>query len=812
MLDRIADPWGVRTPYGRDEPWPTRVDVLLDPGLAEGDVERWVHSACVLCANGCALDIAVKDGRMVGVRGRGADHPNHGRLGPKGLFGWQANRARDRLTRPLVRRGERLVEADWDTAMDAIAARSREIRAKHGAGAFGFYNSGQLLLEEYYTLSLLARGGLGTPHVDGNTRLCTATAAQSMRESFGCDGQPSSMSDVDHCDTLFLVGYNVAETQTVFWMRMLDRLDGPDPPRLVVVDPRRSVPARRADVHLPIKSGTNVALLNAILHEILRNGWLDRAFVDAHTIGLDALAALVDRYPPARAASICGVPADRIREAARVLGSAERLFSACLQGVYQSNQATAAAVQVNNIHLVRGMIGRPGCGIIQSNGQPTSQNTRETGCNGEMPGFRNHRNRRHMEELARIWNVDPLVIPSWGAPTHAMKILRYAAEGSIKLLWIIATNPAVSIPELRRLRSTLDQEPLFVVVQDAFLTETARHADIVLPAAIWGEKTGTFTNTDRTVHLTEKAVEPPGEARSDLDILLDYARRMDLRDKDGAPLVKWRTPEEAFEAWKLCSKGRPCDYTGITYDRLRSGGIQWPCTDERPEGTPRLYTDHRFFSDPEVAQDFGHDLDTGGARSETEFRALNPAGRAFLRASEYLPPIEEADDDYPFLLTTGRTIYQFHTRTKTARAPQLQRAAPDAWVEIAAPDASRLAIEEGDWVRVESPRGHVVVRARISEIREGAVFLPFHYGTWDEDPESHRWPRTANELTISAWDPVSKQPYFKVAKVKLLRVAASGGVPSPAPTTGAAAPAPGVVVPPTVGGPAAEESNPRPGG
>ncbi|MGK4005219.1 nitrate reductase [Sorangium sp. So ce1036] len=786
------------------------MDQVLDPGVAEADVERWVHSACVLCTNGCALDIAVRGGRMVGVRGRGADHPNHGRLGPKGLFGWQANRARDRLTRPLIRHGGQLVETDWDTAMGAIVARSRELRAMHGAGAFGFYNSGQLLLEEYYTLAVFTHGGLGTPHVDGNTRLCTATAAQSMRESFACDGQPGSMSDVDHCDALFLVGYNVAETQTVFWMRMLDRLEGPDPPRLVVVDPRPTVPARRADVHLPIRGGTNVALLNALLHEILRNGWVDRAFIDAHTIGFDALAEIVARYPPERAALICGVPADRIREAARLLGAAERLFSVCLQGVYQSNQATAAAVQVNNIHLVRGMIGRPGAGILQSNGQPTAQNTRETGCDGEMPGFRNHRNPRHMEELARIWNVDPLVIPSWGAPTHAMKIVRYAEEGSIKLLWIVCTNPAVSFPELRRVRSVLDREDLFVVVQDAFFTETARHADVVLPAAIWGEKTGTFTNTDRTVHLSEKAVEPPGEARSDLDIFLDYARRMDFRDRDGAPLIKWRTPEEAFEAWKVCSKGRPCDYTGITYDRLRRGGIQWPCTEERPEGTPRLYADHRFFSDPEYAQDFGHDLDTGGEHSEVEYRARNPAGRAFLRASEYVPPIEEPDEAYPFLLTTGRTVYHFHTRTKTARAPELQQAAPDAWVEIAAADAGRLAIEEGDWVRVESPRGHVVVRARITEIREGAVFIPFHYGYWDEDPAKGRGPRAANELTITAWDPVSKQPYFKTAKVRLARVAAGGGQPAPAPTTAAAAPARGGAAQGAAGGSAAEAGEPAP--
>lgn len=804
MVDRIADPWGLRTPHAQDTNWPARVDQHLAPGIAEGDVERWVRSACVLCANGCALDLAVKGGRLVGVRGR-LDHANEGRLGPKGLFGWQANASPDRLTRPLIRRGGRLVETDWDTAMSAIVSRSKDLLASHGAGAFGFYNSGQLFLEEYYTLSILAHGGLGTPHVDGNTRLCTATAAQSMRESFGCDAQPGSMADVDACDTLFLVGFNVAETQTVFWMRMLDRLEGPDPPRLVIVDPRPTVPARRADVHLAIKGGTNVALLNGLLHEILANGWIDRAFIDAHTIGFDALAGTVRRYPAERTAAICGVPADQIREAARILGASKRLFSACLQGVYQSNQATAAAVQVNNINLVRGMIGRPGAGILQSNGQPTSQNTRETGCDGEMPGFRNWGNRRHMDELARIWNVDPIMIPSWGAPTHAMQVIRYAEQGSIKLLWIMCTNPAVSLPDLARVRSILQQERLFVVVQDAFLTETARLADVVLPAAMWAEKTGTFTNTDRTVHLSEQAIAPPGEARSDLDILLDYARRMNLRDKDGAPLVKWRTAEEAFEAWKVCSKGRPCDYTGIAYADLRVRGIQWPRTAEHPEGTPRLYADHRFFTDPDYVQDFGHDLDTGGAHDETEYRALNPAGRCFLRHAEYLPGIEEPDAGYPFSLSTGRTLYHFHTRTKTARAPQLQLAAPDAWAEVATSDAGRLGIAEGDWVRVETPRGFVEVRARITEIRAGTVFLPFHYGYWDEGSATGGRPRAANELTIVAWDPVSKQPTYKTAKARVTRLAASGGVAAPAPTTTASAPSPGVPVPPTIGGAIADD-------
>ena len=262
---RIRDIWGERTPFARGEEWPTRVDSLLEEGTEERPIQ-WHQSACVLCSNGCALDVGVVDGRIVGVRGREVDRVNHGRLGPKGLYGWQANNSPDRLTRPLVREGGSLVESDWDTALTLVADRLRRQLEQSGHNSIGFYNTGQLFIEDYYTLAVLAHGGIGTNHLDGNTRLCTATAAAALKETFGSDGQPASFVDVNHCDTLFHVGINIAETQTVTWMRMLDRLDGPDPPRLVVVDPRPTEAARRAEVHLAIKSGTNVALLNALMH------------------------------------------------------------------------------------------------------------------------------------------------------------------------------------------------------------------------------------------------------------------------------------------------------------------------------------------------------------------------------------------------------------------------------------------------------------------------------------------------------------------------------------------------------------------
>ena len=789
-VDRITEPWGTRTPYGPGQEWPARVDSHLAEGLEPSDVDRWVQAASLLHSNGDAMDIAVKDGKIAGVRGRAGDRVNRGRLGPKDLYGWQANASPDRLTTPLIRENGRLVETDWDTAMDRVVARSKELLAEQGGSAIGFYTTGQLFAEEYYTLGLVAHGGLGTSHVDGNTRLCTATAAEALKESFGCDGQPGSYTDIDHADVIALFGHNMAETQSVLWTRILDRLAGPNPPQIICVDPRPTPVARAATVHLAPRPGTNVALMNALLHEVIANGWADASYIEEHSVGYSDLEERVKNYSPAVVAGICDVPEADLREAARILGQAERLLSTVLQGFYQSHQATAAAVQVNNLHIIRGMLGKPGCGVLQMNGQPSAENTRECGADGDFPAFRNWSNDAHVKDLARVWNVDPMAIPHQSPPTHVMQMMRYAEDGSIRMLWVSGTNPAVSLPELARIRSILSQDRLFLVVQDIFLSETAQLADVVLPAATWGEKTGTFTNADRTVHLSEKAVDPPGEAKPDLDIFLDYAQRMELKDKDGLPLVKWDNPEAAFEAWKECSRGRPCDYTGLSYAKLRGpSGIQWPCNSANPEGTERLYADGKFWAHPDYCETYGRDLVTGAPLEPDEYKALNPEGKAVIKAAKYLPAHELPSGDFPLQLITGRTLYHFHTRTKTGRAPELQSAAPEVWVEVSTADAGTHGVSEGDIVDITTPRGTVRAQARVSGIRRGVVFLPFHYGYWDtadgKEPAGHG--RAANELTITDWDAASKQPVFKTAAARLVRVGPGDG-PAPAPAITASAP------------------------
>lgn len=791
-LDRVADPWGPRTPHARGTTWPVRVDQHLAAGVHEDDVS-WVRSACTLCSNGCACDLAVRDGRLVGIRGRADDRVNHGRLGPKGLYGqWVWQQHPDRLEHPLVREGGELVETDWDTAMSHVVERSRALLDERGPLSHGFYTSGQLTLEEYWALATIGKAGIGTPHMDGNTRLCTATSAAAFKESFGADGQPGAYTDVDHCDALFLFGHNVAETQTVLWSRVLDRVHGDDPPALVVVDPRRTAVAaeavRTGGVHLAVRPGTNLAMVNGLAHELLTNGWVDDDWVRAHTVGLDGLRGVVEDATPEVTAAVCEVPADDVRRAAAVFGTSTRVLSTVLQGFYQSHQATAASCGVNNLHLLRGMLGRPGCGVLQMNGQPTAQNTRECGADGDLPGFRNWENESHVQQLADHWDVDLDTVPHWAPPTHALQIVRYVEQGSIGFLWVNGTNPAVSLPDLARVRRVLGGDRCFVVVSDLFRTETTELADVVLPAAGWTEKAGCSTNADRTVHLSERAVDPPGEARSDFDAFLDYARRMGLRDRSGRPLPRFTTPEEAFDDWARASRGRPCDYSGLSWDVLRRSpsGLPWPVTAERPGGTDRLYVDGVFATAADRCETYGHDLLTGAARTPEQHAAVGPDGRAFLAALAWTAPHQQPDEEHPLELTTGRTVHHFHTRTKTRRSRPLHEAAPAAWVEMAQVDAEVIGAAAGDLVRVSSPRGSVEVVLRVGAVRPGTVFVPFHYGT-----------HPANELVATVWDPVSKQPLHKSGACRVERVGrvdgddvlerdvrvAAGGTPPPAPTT-----------------------------
>jgi len=580
-------------------------------------------------------------------------------------------------------------------------------------------------------------------------------------ENFGADGPPGAYEDFERTECIVLVGHNAAEQSTVLWMRILAAKAGPLRPKVIVIDPRRTFTVTTgADLHLQLKPGTNVALLNGICHVLIENGWIDRRFIETHTVKFDQFREIVARYTPERVESICGVAADTLRQAAEWIGTSRSTVTTCLQGVYQSNQATAAACAINSMHLLMGKIGRPGSAPLQFAGQPSSMNTREVGADGTYPAYRNWEDHNHMLDLAKRWNVPVELLGK--KPVGAPEIFKLCELGYVKVLWNIGTNPAVSMTDRTKQLRTLNG--VFLVVQDCFAdTETAQLADVVLPSAMWGEKTGCMTNAERRCTLLRKAVDPPGEARSDLDIFLDFADRMNLRDADGHRLIWYTDPEGAFDEWREVSRGCIPDYSGMSYARLaETGGLQWPCTAAKPEGTVRLYEDRSFPTQWYISESFEKDIETGHEHTLNEYREKrDPKGRAVLVATDYQPPLDRTDDDFPFIAISGRQVYRWHTRTKTGRAPALHDAGPSVFVSVSRHDAGRLGIDDGDTVRIVSRRGAIVAPAKVGDVVcAGVVFIPFHYGELGEE-------HAVNTLMPQTWDPVSKQPIQKIAAVRL---------------------------------------------
>ena len=620
---------------------------------------------------------------MVGVRGRGVDIVNNGRLGPKGLFGsWQGMDSPDRLTRPLVRRDGVLVETDWDTAMGEIVDRSRDLLAEHGPLSHGFYTSGTAVPRGVLRAGRPRQGrsrhpphGRQHPAVyrdggrgdEGELRFATASRA-ATRTSTSATRSFSSATTWPRrrrcCGRACWTGW-----------------PGPNPPRMVCVDPRDTEVARDADVHLPVAARHQPGVDERPGPRVVRP-WLDRhrlrrTRTPSASTSCARRRGRVDAGRGGR--GLRASPAADVRRAAELFGTSERVLSTVLQGFYQSNQATAAACQVNNLHLLRGMLGRPGCGVLQMNGQPTAQNTRECGADGDLPGFRNWENPAHVDELAGLWNVDPLVIPHWAPPTHAMQIFRYAEQGSIKLLWVSGTNPAVSMPELAADPADPRQDRLFLVVQDLYLTETARVRRRGAAGRGLGREDGHLHQRRPDRPPVRQAVDPPGEARSDLDIFLDYARRMDFRDRDGDTAV---AVDRSGGGVRRLAGVHARAAVRLHRPRLRAAARRQrhPVALQRRPTRTALTGCTPTDSSPPTAddcEDFGHDLLTGANVSPTEYRAMAAGGS---RDPEGRPTTIRRPKSRTRTIrccyTTGRTAYHFHTRTKTARAPVLNRAAP----------------------------------------------------------------------------------------------------------------------------------------
>jgi assimilatory nitrate reductase catalytic subunit len=560
-----------------------------------------------------------------------------------------------------------------------------------------------------------------------------ATAVSGYKRSFGSDGPPGAYEDLERADVVFLIGANIADNHPILWQR----LDANPGRTLIVADPRVTKTAMLADVHLPVKPQTDLALINGLIHLLIEGGLIDAEYIAAHTHGFDALRESVREYTPERVAGITGLPVELLFRTASLYGNARAAFIGWTMGVNHSTKGTETVNAINNLALISGNIGRSGAAPFSITGQCNAMGTREAGFTSSLPGYRRFESGQDRDELAALWGVPVDRIPSARGLAYP-DIIEAALDRRIRALWVIATNPIVSFPNLGVLKQALEGLD-FLVVQDGFHpTPTSELADLVLPAAIWGEKEGTYTNSERRVSKVNRAVDPPGEARPDFDIFLDLAAALGCREQ---LFPGWTRPEHAFEEWKRVSAGRLCDYSGISYEDLEAhGGIQWPypAGASAPEATRRLYTDGRFQTDD---------------------------GRAHLIPVAWEPFPEPPTAEFPLVLNTGRTVEHWHTRTKTGQVPILERLSPTAWLEMNPRDGRALELKPSTRVDVVSRRGRIRnLRLRLTEtVAPGQVFVPFHWADFN-----------ANEVTQSAFDPISREPNYKQCAVRVERTPVPG--------------------------------------
>ena len=692
------------------------------------------RSTCCYCGVGCGVIIESDGGRITGVRGD-PEHPaNYGRLCSKGstLHLTARDEMRALYSELRTTRGEARQRVSWDAALDAVGDKFASVIQQHGPDAVGFYISGQLLTEDYYVFNKLAKGLIGTNNVDSNSRLCMSSAVAGFKATLGADAPPGCYEDIDFAQCIFIAGSNTAYAHPIVFRRIEEARQKKPDLKLIVVDPRRTDTACAADLHLSILPGTDVALFNAMLHVMLWEGWHDAAYIAAHTEGLEQLKVTVREYTPQFAATICGIAAEDIAQAARWFAQGPTLSLYC-QGLNQSIHGTQKNATLINLHLATGQIGKPGAAPLSLTGQPNAMGGREVGGMANLlSGHRDLANPEHRAEVAALWGVPD--VPSQPGKT-AVELFEAVRRGEIKALWIACTNPAQSMPDLNVVREALAAAE-FVVVQEAFRnTDTVQYADVLLPASTWGEKEGTVTNSERCISRVRTAVPPPGEARHDWQIAVDFAARLALRlGKRNA--LDYPNTEAIFNEHRATTIGRDLDIGGLSYALLESSGPQqWPMPQGATQGRKRLYTDGIF---------------------------PTPSGKARFANTVYAPVAEDIDARYPLHLNTGRLRDQWHGMSRTGGVGRLFNHVEEPLLSMHANDMERRGLVESDIVRVSSRRGQLNVRVTASsEMRAGQVFLPMHWGSQFMSGLG------ANVLTLSAFDPQSRQPELKHAAVQV---------------------------------------------
>jgi assimilatory nitrate reductase catalytic subunit len=693
------------------------------PEQRENPPDRLVKTHCCFCGQQCGIQLKVRDNQVVGFE-PWEDFPfNRGMLCPKGVRRYLQSPHPDRLLHPLLRTPGGFQPTSWDAALDLTARRLREIQERHGPDSVAIYGGASLITEKAYLLGKFARLAVGTRHIDYNGRLCMVSAGTAYKLAFGVDRSPIPWSDIPQANVAFVIGSNVAECSPITTQYLWQMRDHGG--RLIVADPRMTPITRNADLYLPVRPGTDLALLMGLLHVVLRDGLEKNDFIREHTTGFEDVARSVQAYDPETAARVTGVPPEAIVKAAHWIGETDRAVFLHARGIEHQSKGVENCLAVINLALATGNLGREGAGCAMITGQGNGQGGREHGqkCD-QLPGQRSISDPAAREHVARVWGVRPEDIPQAGL--SAMEIMEAIHRGEIKALLSICFNPLVSLPDAGYVREALEKLEFFGVV-DFFLSETAQFADVVLAGSMQEEEEGVVCNAEGRVLHIQKAVDPPGDAWPDSKIYIELARRLGK-----GQYFPYTSTREIFDELREASRGGPADYGGITYEKIdRQMGVFWPCPTEDHPGTPRLFEGGHFF---------------------------HPDGKARFLVTEWRDSGDPVDADYPVYLTTGRVINQYLSGTQTRRIGPLVDQLPNPKVEIHPRLAEQHGIADGDWVTVGSRRGEITLQALVVRtIRPDTVFIAYH------------WPggRSANRLTHRTLDPRSKIPEYKVSACRL---------------------------------------------
>ncbi|MDL2316198.1 nitrate reductase [Desulfovibrio sp. OttesenSCG-928-A18] len=722
---------------------------------AKEEADKWVKGVCRYCGTGCGVLVGVnKDGRAVSIKGDPNNH-NQGLLCLKGAMLIPVIYSTDRITEPMIRKDGKkseLTKVSWDVALDFAAKRFKDAVAEYGPDSIAYYGSGQALTEESYLANKIWKAGFRTNNVDGNPRLCMASAVGGYMTTFGKDEPMGTYNDIDNATCFFIIGSNTSEAHPVLFRRIARRKQSSPDVKIIVVDPRRTNTSRIADLHVFFKPGTDLALLNGMAHIIFKEELDDDRFIkrylqfqdnEGNARSLEEYKEFVAQYTPEKVHEITGIDPDMVVKVARMFAESPATLSLWCMGINQRSRGVWANNLIHNLHLITGQIGRPGASPLSLTGQPNAcGGVRDTGSLAHLlPAGRVVANEKHRNEIEDYWGVPRGTIqPKMGH--HTVALFENMASGNVKAVFIHCTNPAHTLPHLNKYTKGL--ETAFVAQTECFHdAETLKYADVVFPAAFWCETEGVYGCTERRYSLIEQAVAPAGQSRPAVEILMEFAKRAGVDPK----LMPYKNSADIWEEWRKLSQGTPYNFYGMTRERLKKeSGIKWPCPSEDHPGTDLRYVRGE---DPLVP-----------VNHETKmFFYGRPDGKPIVYLRPYQPPFEPADDEYPFVLTTGRVIDHWHTATMTGQVPELRKAYPSAFVEINPDDAKKLNINNGDPVVLETRRDKMTFPARVTATcMPGLVFCPF----FDKK-------LLVNRLFHDAVDAASKEPEYKICATKVYK-------------------------------------------